>query len=312
MAINWFPGHMHKATKSLRNILPKIDVIVEILDARIPYSSENPVIQTFAHDKFRIKLLNKADLADSDKVQDWLNYYNQQPKMSAKSLSMLQKEKVQGLINDILEVKKSTEKVGPLNVLCVGIPNVGKSTLINHWLGRKAVKTGNEPAVTKDIQKIKLSDDIMLWDSPGILWPKVENPKSGYRLAVTGAIKDTAIDHGDVAYFAAEFFLNDYFAKMQQRFNWLDSSLAPVEFLEAFAVNSGALGKKGAVDFDRISKLFLTEIRSGQITPFTMETPEMMAKELVETEAMLDEKAKAKEVRKERSKQKKGFSKKGR
>ncbi|MCY4046367.1 MAG: ribosome biogenesis GTPase YlqF [Cellvibrionales bacterium] len=300
MAINWFPGHMHKATKSLRNILPKIDVIVEILDARIPYSSENPVIQTFAQDKFRIKLLNKADLADTDKIQDWLNYYNQQPNVSAKSLSMLQKEKVQGLIDDLLQYKLSIDKVGPLNVLCVGIPNVGKSTLINHWLGRKALKTGNEPAVTKDIQKIKLGDDIMLWDSPGILWPKVENPKSGYRLAVTGAIKDTAIDHSDVAYFAAEFFLENYFKDMQTRFDWLESLLDPVLFLEAFAQHAGALGKKGAIDFDRVSKLFLTDVRSGQIAIFTMETPEMMVEETKETQALIEAKEKAKVARKKK------------
>ncbi len=284
MSINWFPGHMHKATKAIKALLPKVDVILEILDARIPYSSENPVIQQLDPDIPRVKLLNKSDLADAEKNLEWLNYYNSLPNTHAKSLSMYQGEKIQMLIPFMESlIPDHGQRVGFINVLVLGIPNVGKSTTINALLGRKVAKTGNEPAITKDIQKLRLGDNIMLWDSPGILWPKVENPNSGYRLAVTGAIKDTAMNHADVAFFAADFLLTAYPDALMKRYHLGSLPDSALVFLEQLGKARGCLGKKGAIDFDRVGKILLTEIRDSNVAPITLETPDVM---LVEKEAV--------------------------
>ncbi|MBL4816691.1 MAG: ribosome biogenesis GTPase YlqF, partial [Shewanella sp.] len=208
MAIQWYPGHMHKARKEIEEVMPQVDLVIEVLDARIPYSSENPVISTLRGDKPCIKLLNKSDLADPEVTQRWIEYLEREQGVKAMAITTLQAaqvKKIPDLCRKFVPNRDKLEK--DIRTMIMGIPNVGKSTIINTLAGRMIAKTGNEPAVTKVQQRINLRNGIVLSDTPGILWPKVDNEKSSYRLAITGAIKDTAMEYEDVAMFAAEYFL---------------------------------------------------------------------------------------------------------
>jgi ribosome biogenesis GTPase A len=205
MNIQWYPGHMHKASKEIKEILPQVDLIIEILDARIPFSSQNPMLNTLRGDKPCIKVLNKCDLADADITQHWQTYLEREQGVKTLALSIEQPEKIKllpNLCHKMLPSKDAGDKL--INTLIMGIPNVGKSTLINSLAGRMIAKTGNEPAITKRQQRINIGGNIILFDTPGLLWPNVENKNSGYRLAATGGIKDTAFDHDSIAFFIAE------------------------------------------------------------------------------------------------------------
>lgn len=306
MSINWFPGHMHKATKAIRQLLPKMDLIVEILDARMPFSSSNPVIQQFHTDLPRLKLLNKADLADDRQTEAWLHHFGQCDHLKSIKMSALAAGLAEKLPKIMHQCIKSTQKVGGAQVLITGIPNVGKSTIINQMLGRTIAKTGNQPAVTRDLQKIQLSDEITLWDSPGILWPKVLNPKSGLRLAATGAIKDTAISHDEVALFSLDYLLNHYTDRLQARYQ-VNTALNSVEVMEQIGLQRGCLGKGGQVDFDKVAKLILQDLRSGQLGRVTLETPIMQEQEMEEAAQMALKKAQEKAAKK--AARKKAFKK---
>lgn len=284
MAINWYPGHMHKASQQIRALLPKVDIVLEVLDARIPYSSENPMIGQLRKDKPTIKLLNKSDLADSDKTQQWLNYFNQQENLQAFAVNIHQPEKIKNIVNDSKTlVEHRIDQARPINILITGIPNVGKSSIINVLAGKAKAKTGNEPAVTKGQQQINLHNGIILWDSPGLLWPKIENHNSAYRLAVTGAIKDTAIEHDDIAFFAATYLMHAEAEKLKERYQLENLPNSEVEFLETIGQQRGCLGAGGYVDFDRISKLFLNDIRELRLGAISLETPSIAEKEKQET-----------------------------
>ncbi|CAA0099097.1 Ribosome biogenesis GTPase A [BD1-7 clade bacterium] len=288
MSIQWFPGHMHKATKEIKEVLPKVDVIIEVLDARIPYSSENPVIGNLRGEKPSIKLLNKADLADAAITDDWIRYLEMERGVKAQAVSQQAPDRIRQLTDLVKKlVPHKADAVGNINALIMGIPNVGKSTIINTLAGKTIAKTGNEPAVTKGQQKINLHNGIMLWDTPGILWPKVENEKSSYRLATTGAIKDTAISHDDVAFFAAEYLLRAYPERLAERYQLDPVPTTELDLLEAVGRKRGCLVGGGRVDLDKVSKLFLTELRDGTLGALTFETPVMAAHEKVEVEALI-------------------------
>ncbi|HMU87386.1 MAG TPA: ribosome biogenesis GTPase YlqF, partial [Agitococcus sp.] len=243
MSINWFPGHMNKAIREIREILPKVDLVIEVLDARLPYSSSNPVIAKFCSDKPSLKLLTKSDLADPIITEQWLAYFRQQSQTQALAITTEKPEQIRGLIGDIKQMLAGKEdKLGNLTALITGIPNVGKSTLINTLAGKQIAKAANEPAVTQGQQRIDLRNGLILIDSPGILWPKIENPKSGYRLALAGSIKNTAMNHEDVACFGAEFFLKQYPEFMKKRFKLEDLPSHEVEFLEIIGKQRGCLG----------------------------------------------------------------------
>jgi ribosome biogenesis GTPase A len=208
---------MHKARKQILDVLPKIDVLIEMVDARIPFSSQNPAIAEFKQSKPCIMLLSKADLADPSTLSQWQNHWE---KDGIKTLAI--STKVPGAVQQLPQLIRklaphSASATRKIQALIVGIPNVGKSTLINKLTGRTAAKVGNEPAVTKAQQKIHLSDDIVLNDTPGILWPKFENTHSGYRLAITGAIRDTAIEYEDIALYAAHFLGLHYGDNIRKR-----------------------------------------------------------------------------------------------
>ena len=194
MAIHWYPGHMHKAIREMTKILPDVDLVIELLDARLPASSQNPLIMALRGNKPSIKILSKSDLADPETTSLWQAHFEQDTSVKTLQTTLDLNGKPQKIVRLCQALVPSRVKAN-LNMLVMvtGIPNVGKSTLINALAGRKVAKTGNEPAITKGQQRIKLGQGIMLLDTPGILWPKIENENSGYRLAASGAIKDTAM-----------------------------------------------------------------------------------------------------------------------
>lgn len=292
MQIQWFPGHMHKASKELKEILPMVDLIIEVLDARIPFSSENPMLASIRGDKPCIKILNKNDLADDEKTQQWQAYLDQKKGMKTLAVNMSQPEKIHqlaALCHKMVSGKQDSDE--PLNAVIVGIPNVGKSTIINILAGRMVAKTGNEPAVTKGQQRIALKQhNILLFDTPGMLWGNIENVNSGYRLASTGAIKDTAIETDDVGFFTADFLINNYPEVLKERYELDDVPQTEIELLETLGKKRGCLGRGGVVDFVKVSKILLTELRGGVLGKITMELPYMMEKEIAEVELIREKK----------------------
>ncbi len=306
MSINWFPGHMNKAIREIKEILPKVDLVIEVLDARLPYSSSNPVIAKFCADKPSLKLLTKSDLADPIITEQWLAYFRQQSQTQALAITTEKPEQIRALIGDIKQMLAGKEdKLGNLTALITGIPNVGKSTLINTLAGKQIAKAANEPAVTQGQQRIDLRNGLILIDSPGILWPKIENPKSGYRLALAGSIKNTAMNHEDVACFGAEFFLKHYPELMKKRFKLAELPSHEVEFLEIIGKQRGCLGGGGHVDFYKIATILLLEFRGAILGRISLETPEVAIAEQQEVERILAEKAAQKELEGQQKKKRK-------
>ncbi|MFZ2451124.1 MAG: ribosome biogenesis GTPase YlqF [Methylovulum miyakonense] len=301
MLIQWYPGHMHKAGKEIKAILSEIDLIIEILDARIPFSSQNPMLARLRGDKPCIKVLNKSDLADPERTQQWQTYLEQEQGVKTLGLTAEQPERIRqlpALCHKMVNIKEGQL----LHALIMGIPNVGKSTIINILAGRTIAKTGNEPAITKFLQRIDIGNGIILMDSPGMLWPNLDNKNSGYRLATTGAIKDTAIQHDDIAAFLAEFLLEHYPDELKTRFQLAQLPGREAELLELIGKQRGCLRAGGMVDNDRVAKIVISEFRAGTLGRMTMETPEMMVEELAELEIIRAEKAAKKLLKKQKRK----------
>ena len=301
MLIQWYPGHMHKASKEIKQTLHQVDIVIEILDARIPFSSQNPMLSTLRGDKPCIKILSKSDLADPEITQQWQTYLEQEQGVKTLAVTIEHPEKMRqlpDLCHKILPDKAASSRL--INTLIMGIPNVGKSTLINVLAGRMIAKTGNEPAITKMQQRIAIGNGIVLLDTPGVLWPNVENKNSGYRLATTGAIKDTAIDHEQIASFAAEYLLNHYPDCLKNRFQLEPLPKTEHELLEAIGKSRGCLRSGGRVEMDKVSKILLAEFRAGIIGRISLETPAMMEQELVELAVIREEKEAKKKARKQK------------
>ena len=305
MSIQWFPGHMHKARKQVEEILPQIHLVIEVLDARIPYSSANPMIAELRGSKPCIKVMTKSDLADPAITTIWQQHYEQQERVKTLALSLEQSDKTRlltELCRKLLPQRDSGH--GDIHAMILGIPNVGKSTLINTLAGKSVAKTGNEPAITKGQQRINLRNGIMLFDTPGMLWPKVENEASGYRLATTGAIKDTAISHTDVAFFAADYLLKHYPERLQQRYALATTPDTELALLEELGRARGCLKAGGRVDLEKASTLLLNELRAGTLGQLSFETPEMIEQELKLVEQQRAEKAAKKQARLEQRQKK--------
>ena len=302
MQIQWFPGHMHKARVEIQNTLPKVDILIEVLDARIPYSSENPMLAELRGNKPCLKVLTKSDLADPEMTEVWQAYFREDDSIRAKSVTSKEVStirRLKGSIGQMLPDKSS------ITTMVVGIPNVGKSTIINILAGRKVAKTGNEPAVTKMQQRINIGDGITLLDTPGVLWPNVENINSGYRLGLLGSIKDTAVEYADIGFFGARYLLEHHKQRVVDRFELEEPFESDIEMIEAIGRRRGCLGKSGVVDIDRVSRILVNEVRSGSLGRMTLETPEIMRLEKVQTAKQQEERA-AKKAEKD-AKRKKRF-----
>jgi ribosome biogenesis GTPase A len=302
MAIQWFPGHMHKARKEMARVLPEIDVVLEVLDARIPWSSENPMLGDIARDKPLLRVLTKSDLADPEHTDTWLARLRADEQHDAIAIAAGEPGALRQIPQRLkaLVPAATSARLKPYVAMVVGIPNVGKSTLINKLAGRVIARTGNEPAITRQQQLIMLNEHWRLRDTPGVLWPKVENEASGYRLAATGAVRDTAMDSAEVATYLLDHLCRSYANRLQERYGKslpLDDS---VQTLEAIGRLRGCLGSGALVDFDRAGRLLLSEFRAGLLGGITLETPGMRDHELVESEKRLAERAARRAQRKEK------------
>lgn len=271
MPIGWFPGHMNKARKEIKQTLTRVDAVMEILDARLPWSSANPMLSEMIGSTPSLKILNKADLADPERTQSWLDYYQKQ-NQEAVALEKNQATAIRQLTQLCFDKFRKPDKK-QFNLLIVGIPNVGKSTYMNILLDRKIAKTGNEPAVTKRKQEIRLNERISLIDTPGVLWPKLEPADCGYRLAASGAVRNTAYEFADVALWTVEYLSHHYAESLSKRYNLPDLTLPALELLEAIGKQRGCL-TRGGVDFTKTGETLLHDLRNGKLGRVSLEQPE--------------------------------------
>jgi ribosome biogenesis GTPase A len=279
-------------------------LLIEILDARIPSSSENPAIARLRGDTPCIKILSKSDLADPEVTALWRAQFEQQRHVATFPTRSDQPEAIKqvlGLCRAMFPHRDTSKS--PIHAMVVGIPNVGKSTLINILTGRTIAKTGDEPAVTKSQQRIDLGNGLTLFDTPGILWPKVENPAASYRLAATGAIRDTAMEYDDVGFFVAEYLLGSYPDLLMDRYK-LDALPDTEEaFLDMAAIKRGAVASGGKVNLHKICELLIKEFRSGKLGRISLETPDLIAREQIDMDQAASQKAADKAERKRRFKE---------
>ena len=281
MAIQWYPGHMTSARKKAAETMEFIDVVIEVLDARLPDASHNPVIDEMRLFRQRpnLKILNKADLADPQSTQAWLNYFNAQPNTKAVALSCKKPgdaKKIPGLCKQLASHRGTHLK--PLRMMIMGIPNVGKSTLMNALLNRRVAKVGDEPAVTKNQQRFEIDPTMYIIDTPGMMWPKIEFESDGFMLAASHAIGRNAVIDEDVATFLANNLLIKYPDLLNSRYK-LDAmkldvnEMDGVDLLEAIAKRRSYKQRDGYWDLERTAMVFLTDYRHGTIGRISLETP---------------------------------------
>lgn len=275
MAINWYPGHMNKARKELSKIIPKIDLVIELLDARAANASKNPLLDEITAEVPRINVLSKADLADPETTKLWQNTINELKNRSclvSATTSPLHAQEVIDCARKLIP-KETRRPNYNYQMLITGIPNVGKSTLLNVLSERKLAKTGNEPAVTQRQQRIKLAENWYLIDTPGMMWPKLEDQNGAYRLAMTGTIRNTAVEAEDIAWFAAEELLSGFRANLSDRYGITDKVTNAEQVLESIAVTRGAISKRGQIDWHKTAEILLNDFRSGKLGRISLERP---------------------------------------
>jgi ribosome biogenesis GTPase A len=274
MTIRWYPGHMGKAKEQISELIRKIDVVVEVLDARLPESSSNHQLEDMRRNKPCIKILNKHDLADPVVTKRWVRYFEAKNGVRAMPMSARQNADTKQLIKLCKALVPHRGRPGwPLRVMVVGIPNVGKSTLINTLAGKCIAKVGDKPAITVCGQQIDLRNGIVLSDTPGLLWPDMSDQVAAYRLATSGAIGASALDYTTVGLFAVEFMAQRYPELLKKRYKLLDLPETPTEGIEAIGRVLGCLAPGGVVDLHRAAEAFLRELRSGKIGRISFEEP---------------------------------------
>ncbi|MED3573435.1 ribosome biogenesis GTPase YlqF [Cytobacillus praedii] len=281
MTIQWFPGHMAKARRQVTEKLKLVDIIFELVDARIPYSSRNPMIDEIIQHKPRLVLLNKADMADKEATKQWIKYFkgkgikalaiNSQAGQGMKEIVAASEEILQEKFD---RMRAKGVRPRAIRAMIVGIPNAGKSTLINRLAKKNIAKTGNTPGVTKAQQWIKVGKELELLDTPGILWPKFEDQEVGLKLALTGAIKDTILNLQDIAVFALRFLEKKYPERLKERFQIVVIPEDIVELFDAIGKVRGCLMGRGEIDYDKVTELVIREFRTEKLGSITLERPE--------------------------------------
>ena len=279
MHFQWYPGHMTKAKRAMQEDIKLIDVIIELVDARIPLSSKNPDIDSLANNKSRILLLNKSDMADSSVINNWLRYFEERGilAMAVNSKKRNELKQVNALIQEACKAKiERDRKRGilnrPIRAMIVGIPNVGKSTFINSFAGKSCTKTGNKPGVTKGKQWIRINKQVELLDTPGILWPKFEDQQVGQHLAFIGSIKDELIQSTDLALDLIEFLIEEYPGTISEHYH-VTENVNSSEILLAIAKNRGCIKAGNEVDYDKAAFLLLDDFRNARLGEISIERP---------------------------------------
>jgi len=276
MAIHWFPGHMNSTRNAISDRMKAgLDVVIEMLDARVPGSSSNPLLASLTAGKPRLKLLNKQDLADPARSADWLAHYNAQEQTRAIGMDASVKAPAKALMQECRLLAPNRGGMDkPLRVLICGIPNVGKSTLINTLMGKRATKTGDEPGITKIEQKLVLENDFYLFDTPGMLWPRISVEQSGYNLAASGAIGRNAFDEEEVAVELIAYLRTHYPALLEARYKLGDlATLTDGEALELLGRKRGAVQSGGRVNLQKAAEVLVYEFRQAVLGRITLETP---------------------------------------
>ncbi len=280
MHFQWYPGHMTKAKRMMQEDIKLIDLIIELVDARIPLSSRNPDIDELGKNKSRLILLNKFDLSDEIYNSEWEKYFKEKGyfvlKVNSKSgtgIKAINKIVLEACKEKIERNKKRGILNRPVRAMVVGIPNVGKSTFINSYAGKACTKTGNKPGVTKGKQWIKLNKNLELLDTPGILWPKFEDQKVGLRLAFIGSIKDEITNINELALEFIKFLVVNYPSKLSERYN-INEEKNENEILGDVAVNRQCVQKGNLPDLDKAAKIIIEDFRSGKLGRITLEYPQ--------------------------------------
>ncbi|QJC55883.1 Ribosome biogenesis GTPase A [Polaromonas vacuolata] len=288
MAIQWFPGHMHLTKKTISERIKEIDVVIELLDARLPGSSANPMLAELTGSKPALKVLNKQDLADPARTAVWLEHYNALPATRAIELDASETAPARRLIkacHELAPLRGGMTK--PMRVLICGIPNVGKSTLINTLIGKRSAKTGDEAGVTKAEQRISLADDFYLYDTPGMLWPRIIVAKSGYNLAASGAIGRNAFEEEEVALELLDYLIKNYPEAITSRYKVeLPPGITDEQLLEEIGRKRGAVLTKGRVNLQKAAEIVIYEFRAATLGRITLETPAEFAKGLAEGQVL--------------------------
>lgn len=280
MAIQWFPGHMHLTRNALIERVKSVDVVIEMVDARLPGSSANPMIADILGSKPNLKVLNKSDLADPVRTRLWQDWYEHKADTRAIALDGHHTAPARALIDACFElVPTRGTMVKPMRVLICGIPNVGKSTLINTMVGKRAAKAANEPGVTRDERRYSLQDGFYLFDTPGVLWPRIIVAQSGYNLAAAGSIGRNAFDDELVAIELLAYLQKHYIQALHDRYELTESNgelqaMQDFELLEAIGRKRGALLPGGRINMQKASELILNDFRSATLGRITLETPE--------------------------------------
>jgi len=278
MQFQWYPGHMMKAKRQMQEDIKLVDIIIELVDARIPFSSRNPDIDEFGKNKARLILMNKADLADTKKTEVWNAYFKRKgyfvvciDARRKNGMKLIQHEIMEACKEKIERNRRRGIQNRPMRAMVVGIPNVGKSTFINSYAGRACAKTGNKPGVTKGRQWICLNKNVELLDTPGILWPKFEDQTVGLHLALVGSIKDEILNTDEMAVSLLKILLRDYPGAIEERYGVKEKE--ETEVLCGIAENRNCLKKGNELDYTKAAALVIDEFRSGKIGRFTIEMP---------------------------------------
>ena len=291
MAIQWFPGHMAAARKKAAETMAQTDVVIEVLDARLPEASSNPMIRELRMQRQRpcLRVLNKADLADPAATKAWLDFYDRQPGVKAVAISCKKPgdaARVPALCKTLAPHRN--DGVKPLRLMIMGIPNVGKSTLMNALIGKRVAAVGDEPAVTKSQQRLDLGPRLTLVDTPGLMWPKIEHDADGYMLAASHAIGINAVIEEEVAAFLARLLLERYPAALTARYGLATAGIDAVGVFEAVARKRGCRikGRGGELDLNKAAIVLLTDYRSGALGRVSLETPASRAIMLESSQAV--------------------------